>query len=103
MKCPSCGLINASSAERCDCGHGFRDGSFIRPERPATLPAARLRNAGCTTGVAALAAAFILRAVSSGKTPLAVLLGALGDLAMLIAVIGLIVWIIGSLRLKRNT
>lgn len=99
MKCPSCGLINASSAERCDCGHGFADGSFIRPERPATLPAARLRNAGCTTGVAALSAGFILRAVSSGE----VLFRAFGDLAMLIAFIGLIVWIIGSLRLKRGT
>lgn len=103
MKCPSCGLINASSAERCDCGRSFIDGSVVPTHQPAIQSGERLKRAGCATGVAAVSAMIVLRAMSSGRTsPTSLLFGVLGDVATLIAAIAFIAWVIGSLRARRG-
>lgn len=33
-RCPTCSLINPGSAQRCDCGYSFADGSMGPPLRP---------------------------------------------------------------------
>jgi hypothetical protein len=103
MKCPRCGLLNAPTAERCDCGRSFIDGSQSKPVGPVGQSGLRLRKAGCTTAVAAFCAVVVLQAMSSGnRSPMGLLLGVVGDLAMIIVVIGFIAWVIGALRVRRG-
>ena len=42
QRCPACGLISEASAERCDCGRSFVDGSQgERRHAPAAQPKVR--------------------------------------------------------------
>ena len=95
MKCPRCGLINASSSERCDCGHSFNDGSFVQPTVQPEKPGERLRKAGCVVAVAA----FLLTVLAARSSSLAV--RALGDLFMVVVFLAFAAWVIGTLRSRK--
>ena len=100
MNCPKCGLINPNTAERCDCGFSFLDGSFVAPSRMAP-PGEKLRRVGCALGVVGMLASVLLRKIPAGQESVRLAAGALGDLLILVAFIGLAVWIIGTLRKRR--
>ena len=38
MDCPRCGLVNAPSAQRCDCGYPFVANASPRPTEPGDTP-----------------------------------------------------------------
>jgi hypothetical protein len=91
MKCPGCGLINAATAERCDCGRSFVDGSVVLPQPPPIRPGEHLRRAGCAIGLLGFFGGVAVSIAS---------LGMLRDGCTLIAVIGFTMWVIGSLRMR---
>src|SRR5438552_18918846 len=95
MECPKCKLINAPAAERCDCGFSFVDGSSITVEPPGQ----RLRRIGGALGLGGLLTSILVRLISGGRPSTAwLLVGALGDLRMFVAVLGLGLWIVGTVR-----
>jgi hypothetical protein len=98
MKCPKCGLINSPSSERCDCGFGFGDGSFVTPAK-ATIPGENLRRVGCALGVGGMLASIVLGRLFARSLAA----GVLSDLLTVAAFIGLAIWIIGTLRKRRAT
>jgi hypothetical protein len=98
MKCPKCGLINAATAERCDCGFGFADGSIV-PPAIQTVEGARLRQVGCSVAVIAF---LLSMAAGRIKDATGVLLyGVAGDLLMAIVFVAFAAWVIGSLRMRK--
>lgn len=98
MKCPKCGLINAPTAERCDCGFGFADGSFAAPtvHRPE---GARLRQLGCSVAIVALLLSIVARRVGTSFGVL--LFGVVGDVLMVVVFLAFAAWLIGSLRMRK--
>lgn len=75
LKCPDCGLINPASAQRCDCGHDFVNGtakvSIPKKQAPAPLRGVRgwlLLFCAIATVVAPLFV--LLEAAVKGVTPL---------------------------------
>jgi hypothetical protein len=100
MKCPKCGLINAPTAERCDCGFGFRDGSFVAPVQ-VSPPGELFRRAGCALGILGLLLPMVLRAIAARNESLRLIAGVLSDLFIVAAFVGLALWIIGTLRRRR--
>lgn len=98
MKCPKCGLINAPTAERCDCGFAFADGSFVTPivHRPE---GARLRQLGCSVAIVALLLSFVARHVATSSGLL--LFGVAGDLLMVVVFLAFATWVVGSLRMRK--
>jgi hypothetical protein len=50
MRCPRCGLINPSSAKRCDCGYDFQTQSVEQPYKAAPAEVAGSTGAGVAAG-----------------------------------------------------
>ena len=100
MKCPKCGLVNAATATRCDCGFGFQGHSVVPPVNVAP-PGERLRRVGCTLALLAMLASIALRLISEKQDSVRLAAGVLGDVLAVAAFAGLAVWIIGTLRKRR--
>jgi hypothetical protein len=98
MKCPKCGLINAPTAERCDCGFGFADGSVVAPV-VSTVPGARLRHSGCAVAIIAFLLAVVAKRVGASSGLL--LLGVAADLLMVVVFLAFAAWVIGALRMRK--
>ena len=67
QRCPRCGLVNPSSAKRCDCGRSFVDGTLgealVRPlspeERIAQARARTLRHVALVGGAVMLVGSMV--------------------------------------------
>jgi Na+/phosphate symporter len=98
MKCPRCGVINAPTAERCDCGYGFADASIVRPTVPV-VPGARLRQVGCSVALVAFLLSILANRARAATGNL--LFGVAGDVLMVVVFLAFAAWIIGSLRVRK--
>jgi hypothetical protein len=77
QRCPACGLVNPATAERCDCGRSFVDGSQGAPLRAG--PARRGVSPGWYVLVGSIVMLLLaLFAVSMGSTSGGGVLGVLG-------------------------
>src|SRR3954469_20012409 len=103
MKCPRCGLINAPTAQHCDCGYGLSDGSFLQPPAGSYGPGERLQRIGCLVAVVAFAAVVVVNGSSQGRqSSFWLLVRVMGDVFMLVAAGGFAAWVVGSLRRRRG-
>ena len=99
-KCPACGLVNPASAERCDCGRSFVDGSMGKPlvlpeSYEARVENARVRSVAYVVPLVGLAmVGMAVRGLVEGYTDFAPM--------TIVGVLGLVVIVAGFLLMRRR-
>lgn len=102
-RCPKCQLVNTATATTCDCGWSFeaREMTDVRRYRPGDSPADQLRSWGLTGMMFAVGFVVMVvgRALGSAQGETGLIVGGIGLLMMLAAVINAAVkfirWLVG--------